>query len=101
MRDKFMLRCGNCGRHNYVRTKNKRTHKRHMRVAPVLRHKLARLRKNTTHTSTSTLLSQTVNKRAQMIRNSRRKTKSTTTRHYWKDFELRKASSQEIFQNQK
>ncbi|HHH28881.1 MAG: 50S ribosomal protein L33 [Polyangiaceae bacterium] len=25
MRDKFMLRCGNCGRHNYVRTKNKRT----------------------------------------------------------------------------
>lgn len=25
MRDKLMLRCGNCGRHNYVRTKNKRT----------------------------------------------------------------------------
>jgi len=25
MRDKFILKCGNCGRHNYVRTKNKRT----------------------------------------------------------------------------
>ena len=25
MRDKFMLRCGQCGRHNYVRPKNKRT----------------------------------------------------------------------------
>ncbi len=25
MRDKLMLKCGQCGRHNYVRTKNKRT----------------------------------------------------------------------------
>ncbi|MFP6687013.1 MAG: 50S ribosomal protein L33 [Polyangiaceae bacterium] len=25
MREKLMLKCGNCGRHNYVRTKNKRT----------------------------------------------------------------------------
>ena len=25
MRDKLMLKCGHCGRHNYVRTKNKRT----------------------------------------------------------------------------
>jgi large subunit ribosomal protein L33 len=25
MRDKLMLKCGNCGRHNYVRDKNKRT----------------------------------------------------------------------------
>jgi large subunit ribosomal protein L33 len=24
MRDKLMLKCGHCGRHNYVRTKNKR-----------------------------------------------------------------------------
>jgi large subunit ribosomal protein L33 len=25
MRDKLMLKCDGCGRHNYVRTKNKRT----------------------------------------------------------------------------